>query len=358
MQLTAQHRVAILLHEGIRGEHGKTGLTFLRYSEAAIAAVIDQQCVGESLARLRGIKRDVPIVENVTAALAYHPDVLLIGIAPSGGQLPPAWQEEIKQAVQAGLSVVNGLHTPIRSLFAEDNLILQSGQWLWDVREEPTGLGIASGKARFLSCKRILSVGTDMSIGKMSTSLELVKIAQQQGYRAKFLATGQGGMMLSGSGIPLDAIRVDFAAGAVEKLVLEAGDTDYDFLFVEGQGSLLHPGSTAVLPLLRGSQPTDLILVHRAGQTEIRNFPDLKIPPLSEIIELYEKLASGAGIFGEVKVRGIALNTFHLNDERAKQEIEKVIQETGLPCNDVIRFSGENLFSSLVASSNVNSSNV
>ncbi|AFZ44885.1 protein of unknown function DUF1611 [Halothece sp. PCC 7418] len=348
MQLTPDHRVAILLHEGIRGEHGKTGLTFLRYSEAAIAAIIDQQCVGESLADLRGIQRDVPIVENVSAALTYHPDVLLIGIAPSGGQLPLAWQEEIKQAVKAGVSLVNGLHTPIRSLFTEE-LTLQSGQWIWDVREEPTGLGIGSGKARFLSCQRILTVGTDMSIGKMSTSLELVKLAQQQGYRTKFLATGQGGMMLSGGGIPLDAIRVDFAAGAVEKLVLDAGDTDYDWLFVEGQGSLLHPGSTAVLPLLRGSQPTDLILVHRARQTAIKNFPDIKIPPLTEIIKLYEMLASGAGAFGKVKVRGIALNTFELDDESAKQEIAKVSEETGLPCNDVIRFSGENLFSALVS---------
>ena len=349
MQLTADQRVAVLLHEGIRGEHGKTGLTFLRYSEAAIAAVIDYQCVGESLADLRDIPRPVPIVETVTAALAYQPDVLLIGIAPSGGQLPPAWQAEIKQAVKAGLSVVNGLHTPIRSLFPEEELNLQSGQWLWDLREEPPGLGVGSGKARFLSCQRVLTVGTDMSIGKMSTSLELVKLAQKQGYRAQFLATGQGGMMLSGKGIPLDAIRVDFAAGAVEKLVLEAA-AEADFLFVEGQGSLLHPGSTAVLPLLRGTQPTDLILVHRAQQTAIRHFPDIKIPPLTEVIQLYERLASGAGAFGPVKVKGIALNTFALDDTTAKQEIAKVSDQTGVPCNDMIRFSGENLFSALIAS--------
>jgi len=350
MQLTAEHRVAILLHDGIRGEQGKTGLAFLRYSEATIVAVIDQDCVGDSLVRLRRIDRDVPIVADVTTALAYHPNVLLIGIAPSGGQLPPAWKEEIKQAVKAGLSVVNGLHTPIRSLF-EEELVLQSGQWLWDVREEPPGLGIGGGRARFLSAKRILTVGTDFSIGKMSTSLELVKIAKKRGYRAKFLATGQGGMMISGGGIPLDAIRVDFAAGAVEKMVLEAGETGEDFLFVEGQGSLFHPGSTAVLPLLRGTQPTDLILVHRAGQREIRNFPEIKIPPLSEVVKLYEMLASGVGAFGEIKVKGIALNTFHLEEETAKQEIEKVSEMTGLPCNDVVRFSGENLFSALVSAS-------
>jgi uncharacterized NAD-dependent epimerase/dehydratase family protein len=347
MKLTKEHRVAILLHEGIRGEQGKTGLTFLRYSEAAIVAVIDQQCVGESLASLRGINRDVPIVENVAASLDYHPNVLLIGIAPSGGQLPPAWKEEVKQAVTAGLSVVNGLHTPVRSLFAEGELVLQSGQWLWNVREEPAELGIGGGRARFLSCKRILTVGTDFSVGKMSTSLELVKTAKQRGYRSKFLATGQGGIMINGEGIPLDAIRVDFAAGAVEKMVLNAAEENYDFLFVEGQGSLFHPGSTAVLPLLRGTQPTDLILVHRAGQTQIKNFPEIKIPPLAEIVKLYEMLASGVGAFGEVKIRGIALNTFHLEEEKARTQIERISAETGLPCNDVVRFSGENLFSAL-----------
>jgi len=347
MQLTADHRVAILLHEGIRGDNGKTGLAFLRYSEATIAAVIDQECAGESLADLRGINRDVPIVAEITAAFPYRPDVLLIGISPSGGQLPETWKEEIKQAVKAGLSVVNGLHTPVRSLFTEEDLRLQSGQWLWDVREEPAQLGIAGARARSLSCKRILTVGTDFSIGKMSTSLELVKAANKAGYRAKFLATGQGGMMISGGGIPLDAIRVDFAAGAVEKMVLNAAEAGYDFLFVEGQGSLFHPGSTAVLPLLRGSQPTDLILVHRAGQTQIRNFPEIKIPPLSEIVTLYEMLASGVGAFGDIRVGGIALNTFHLEEENAIAAIAAVAEETGLPCNDVIRFGADNLLSPL-----------
>ncbi len=344
MQLTVNHRVAILLDEGIRGENGKTGLAFLRYSEATVVAVIDKDCAGESLASLRGINRDVPIVSDVSAALEYHPDVLLIGIAPSGGKLPASWTAEIKRAVNAGLSVVNGLHTSIRSLFPGEDLALQSGQWLWDVREEPAELGIGGARAQSLACKRILTVGTDFAIGKMSTSLELVKAAKKAGYRAKFLATGQGGMMISGEGIPLDAIRVDFAAGAVEKMVLDAA-ADNDFLFIEGQGSLFHPGSTAVLPLLRGSQPTDLILVHRAGQTEIRNFPEIKIPPLSEVVKLYEMLASGMGAFGEIKVRGIALNTFHLAEEEARNAIENVSAETGLPCTDVIRFGSEGLWS-------------
>src|ERR671933_663062 len=159
MRLTANHRVAILLHEGIRGPNGKTGLTLLRYGEAQVVAIIDQQCAGESLSELTGIACDAPIVDSVASALAYQPDVLAIGIAPSGGVLPDAWWQEIKQGVAAGLWVINGLHTPMAS-DPELRSLLKEGQVTWDIRQEPTGLIVGAGKARSLSCQRILTVGT------------------------------------------------------------------------------------------------------------------------------------------------------------------------------------------------------
>ncbi|HEY9748448.1 MAG TPA: DUF1611 domain-containing protein, partial [Allocoleopsis sp.] len=273
--------MAILLHEGIRGTQGKTGLSLLRYSDTNIVAVIDQQCAGESLPDLTGIPRLAPIVASVAEALSYNPDVLAIGIAPSGGVLPEAWRQEIRQAIAAGVSVANGLHTPLAQ-DPELQSLLRPNQWIWDMRQEPSGLTVGSGQARLLDCLRVLLVGTDMSVGKMSTALELHQTALQRGLRAQFLATGQAGMMLAGDGIPLDAIRVDFASGAVEQLVLRLG-AGQDIVFVEGQGSLLNPASTATLPLLRGSQPTHLVLVHRAGQTHIRNFSHVPIPPLRQV---------------------------------------------------------------------------
>lgn len=338
MLRVAEHRIAILLHEGIRGKHGKTGLAFLRYGEVPVVAAIDAECAGESLTGLTGIEKNVPIVANLKEALSYNPNVLLVGIAPSGGALPEAWWEEVKQAQEAGLSLVNGLHTPMATKFES----LRAGQWIWDIRQEPQGLNIGSGKARSLGCQRILTVGTDMAIGKMSTSIELHRAAQRKGIKSKFLATGQAGIMIGGTGIALDAVRVDFAAGAVEQMVLTHAN-DCDLLFVEGQGSLLHPGSTATLPLIRGSQPTGLILVHRAQQKHIRDLPDVLIPPLAEVVHLYETVARGAGSFAEVKVVAIALNTFHLDADSAKAEIEKVRQETGLPCTDVVRFGADSL---------------
>jgi len=345
--LTTRNRVAIFLHEGIRGEHGKTGLTFLRYAEASIVAVIDQQCAGESLQELTGISRTAPIVPSLAEALPYQPEVLLIGIAPSGGALPEAWWQEVTEAVSAGLSVVNGLHKPISPMIESlTGKSLQEGQWIWDIRREPEGLGIAAGKARSLSCQRILTVGTDMSVGKMSTSLELHRAGQRRGINSKFLATGQGGLMITGEGVPLDAVRVDFAAGAVEQAVMRlAGDRS--LLLIEGQGSFLHPGSTATLPLMRGSQPTGLILVHRAGQQHIRTFPQVAIPPLPEVIQLYEAVASVGGAFGQVQVKAIALNTLH--SEAPQQAIDQVQQQTGLPCTDVVRFGAESLLDAVMS---------
>ena len=348
--LKAENKVAILLHEGIKGIHGKTGLSLLRYSESSVVAVIDYQSAGESLAQLTGIQRDIPIVASVTEALNYSPDVLTIGIAPSGGALPSAWWDEVEQAVAAGLSVVNGLHTPMAS-YPQFQQLLREGQWIWDVRQEPTGLKVGSGKARSLSCQRVLTVGTDMAIGKMSTSLELQKASKARGLRSKFIATGQAGIMIAGDGVPLDAVRVDFASGAIEQMVMRYGG-DRDILYIEGQGSLLHPGSTATLPLIRGSQATHLILVHRAGQTHIRNCPDVPIPPLSRVVELYEQVAVAAGAFAPVKVSAIALNTHHLDESAAKEIIAQTTAETKLPCTDAVRFGADILLDAIGISIN------
>ncbi|MDM7461724.1 MAG: DUF1611 domain-containing protein, partial [bacterium] len=274
--LRPDHRLAILMHEGIRGNFGKTGLGLLRYSLNPIVAVIDRECAGQSLRALTGIPRDVPIVASVQEAMAYRPEVLAIGIAPSGGALPPDMWREVRTAVLAGLNLINGMHMPLAK-HPDLEPFLHSCQWIWDVRKEPPGLSIGSGKARSLSCKRVLTVGTDMAVGKMTVSIEMHRACLQQGVRSRFLATGQTGIMIEGDGVALDAVRVDFASGAVEKFVCELA-TDAEIVHIEGQGALTNPASTATLPLLRGAQPTHLILVHRAGQTHIRTFPDVAIP--------------------------------------------------------------------------------
>ena len=165
-------KAAILLHNGVQSLHGKTGLSLLPYSQAEIVVVIDNQSAGKSLRELTKIPCDIPIVASVAEAITFAPEILVIGIATSGGALPEEWFEEIKSAVASGLSVVNGLHTPLANN-PKIVPLLRKPQWIWDLRQEPQELAIGSGKARKLSCRRVLTVGTDMAIGKMSTSLEL-----------------------------------------------------------------------------------------------------------------------------------------------------------------------------------------
>ncbi len=337
--LSEQNRLAILMHEGLRSPFGKTGIGLLRYSRAPVVAVIDYECAGQSLSAITGIPRDVPIVASLNDALAYQPDTLVIGIAPPGGMLPEAWWQEVKQAVQVGLNLVNGLHLPMAE-HPDLKPLLRGRQWIWDIRREPPGLQVGTGAARHLPCKRVLTVGTDMAVGKMTVSIEMHRACLKRGLRSKFLATGQTGIMIEGDGIALDAIRVDFASGAVEQLVLRLGQ-DADIVHIEGQGSLFNPASTATLPLLRGAQPTHLILVHRAGQTHIMRYSDVPIPPLSVAVRLYEELASAGGAFYPSRVAGIALNTAHLSEAEARDAIECVAQETGLPCTDPVRFDAD-----------------
>jgi uncharacterized NAD-dependent epimerase/dehydratase family protein len=297
--------------------------------------------------------------------------VAVVGLAPSGGRLPPALRADLLVALAAGWSAASGLHTRL----GDDPELAAScrdGAWIWDLRQEPADLPVASGRAASLPCRRLLAVGTDMAVGKMSACLELLAAARRRGLDARFIGTGQAGLLISGQGVPLDAVRVDYAAGAVEQAVLAAaeptgaagssrdlaGSRDAagpagpdTWLLVEGQGSLCHPGSTATLPLLRGSQPTDLLLVHRAGQTSIRNHVEVAIPPLHEVIDAVERLAAlgrpavaASAPTPAPRVRAIALNTAHLDEESARQALADTAASTGLPCSDPVRQGGEGLW--------------
>lgn len=347
-QYDANDRLAVLLHEGILGKHGKTGLALIRFAPERVAVVIDRQNANGSLAELTGIplRNQIPIVENAAEALSYGPSTLAIGIAPLGGRLPEAWYPDLIDALQGGLNILNGLHTKL----ADDPRLqdcIQPGRWIWDIRQEPAGLVSGSGAARLLPCKRVLFVGTDMSIGKMSAAIAFHRCAITRGIRSKFMATGQTGIMLEGDGIPLDAIRVDFASGAVQQEVAACA-LHRDVVFIEGQGSLLNPASTATLPLMRGSQPTNMVLCHRAQMHHLRDFRWVRIPPLRDVVAMLESVASAGGALAPVRVGCIAMNTHGLSETEARYEIERIRAETGLPVDDVVRFGAQKLLDSVL----------
>jgi hypothetical protein len=345
-QLDPQVPVVLLLHDGTANLAGKTGLAMLRYRKGPIVAVVDPEYAGQNLRAITGIDRAVPIVASLAEALVYGPAVAVVGLAPSGGRLPLDVHADVAVALRAGLSVASGLHTRLGDDPALAALV-QSGSWIWDCRREPADLAVAAGRAAALPCRRLLAVGSDMAVGKMSACLELQAAARRRGIDARFVGTGQAGILISGAGVALDAVRVDYAAGAVEQAVLAAaaGGDGNSWVLVEGQGSLCHPGSTATLPLLRGSQPTDLLLVHRAGQAHIKGLPDVPLPPLPQLIAAVEALAALArpvtALAPAPKVRAIALNTALLAPPAAQQAIAAMARETGLPCADAVREGAE-----------------
>jgi uncharacterized NAD-dependent epimerase/dehydratase family protein len=250
---------------------------------------------------------------------------------------------DLLAALEAGLNLASGLHSRLGDDPELAAACRRAGQWIWDLRQEPAGLEVAAARAAALPCRRVLAVGSDMAVGKMSACLELQAEARRCGLDARFVGTGQAGILISGQGVALDAVRIDYAAGAVEAAVLAAavGAGPQALLLVEGQGSLCHPGSSATLPLLRGSQPTELLLVHRAGQSHVRTRPGevpVAIPPLAELIEALEALAALGRPDGlRPRVRAVALNTARLDAAAAQLAVAATAAELGLPCADPVR---------------------
>lgn len=345
--LRPDQAIAIFM-EGALGEpFGKMGYGVLRYSPNPIACVIDSRFAGQEAYQVCGFSREdrrAPIVASIDAARELGAEVFLLGIAPSGGSIPESWMPIIDEAVTKGLSVVNGLHDRLASRYP----VLQAGQYVWDIRVEPEGLGVGTAAARELQARRVLMVGTDMSVGKMTAGLEIDRAARMRGIRSSFVATGQVGITITGKGVPLDAIRLDFASGAIERAVLEGSEAE--LIVVEGQGSLLHPGSSATLPLMRGSCPTHLVLCHRAGMETLLRVPWVRIPDLARLARLYEDVAEAVGTFPRPKCCAIALDTSRLDAETARRAVGELENETGLPVADPVREGADRLLEAILGS--------
>lgn len=353
----------VVLSEGYFGQsQSKLALGVLRYGKWPITAVIDSANAGKTVRQVTGIPCDAPIVPTLEAALQYKPEALLIGTAPPGGQLPPEWRTVLKQAIEQGLHLINGLHF---FLSEEPELVALAKQRqvsLWDVRD-PEAYGskrfqeINLQKPRPENLKVITMVGSDCAVGKMHTALELHAATEKLGESSAFIATGQTGILITGRGVPLDRVIGDFMAGGIEVCVQEEiprlerkapGKTHY--VFVEGQGSLIHPAYSGVtLSLLHGSNPDALILCHKAGLETVRNYPQIPMPTMKELIAMYETAASWVRPAGQIKARvaGIAVNTSALSEEEAERYLLQLRLETGLPATDPVRYGVQGLLEAL-----------
>ncbi|WP_251328052.1 DUF1611 domain-containing protein [Haloplanus pelagicus] len=347
ISLDPDDSVVVLAH-GKFPERAKTAIGVLRYADYDVTAVLDRDRAGETVADHVPDVPDTPIVESMDAALdVADPDALVIGIAPIGGGFDESWRPDVRTAIEAECDVIAGLHY----FLADDEefaaLAAERGVDLIDVRRPPEDLTVSEGRARDADAEVVLTVGTDCSTGKMTTTLELVAAARDRGIDAGFVPTGQTGIMIAGWGTPVDRVISDFAAGAVERMVLDAAP-DHDVLFVEGQGTIVHPAYSGVTcSLLHGSMPDSLVMVHSAGRDVIHGYEDYAIPPVETYVDLYEGLAAPVAPT-TVAAGALDTRTFDDDDVAAREAVDAYATALDAPATDPVRFGADEVLDALL----------
>jgi uncharacterized NAD-dependent epimerase/dehydratase family protein len=332
-------RLCILAEGAFEPDSAKTGTGVIRYGRRTVVAVIDSSHAGQDVGDIIGAGRGIPVVADINAALAYQPDAVLIGIAPRGGQLPEEWRWQLRTAIEHGLALINGLHVLLRD---DPELVALAREYdvdLWDVRVPAPDEAVSTWALHRPGSHTVLFVGSDCSVGKMTAALELDRAARARGWSSAFVATGQTGIIIAGDGVPLDRVIGDFMPGAVERQVL-AATKDHDWVWVEGQGSLIHPAYAPVtLALVHGARPDAMILVHNPNRVLVRGY-DLPVPPLLDLVRIYETAAAWVR---PARVCAVALNTFGHDEQEARRLLADAEAATGLPASDPVRFGSEAL---------------
>ncbi|MFI5234655.1 MAG: DUF1611 domain-containing protein [Gemmatimonadales bacterium] len=345
----APPRFLILADGDFHPMKSKTANAVIRYRPERVAGVVDREHAGKTVQEILGYGGTTPVIASMKDGLARGFDVLLIGIAPQGGRLPAEWRGWILEAIEAGKEVWSGLHTFLGDDAGLAEAARRKGVRLWDIRRPPADLPVATGLAKDVAPFVILTVGTDCNVGKMTAQLQLVDRLNARGVRTRFVPTGQTGIMIEGWGIGVDAVVADFIAGAAERLVLE-GSENADIVLVEGQGSINHPGYSGVtLGLLHGSCPDALLLCHQSSRESIGDYRAaswVKIPPLSTYVRWYEEIG---GMVHPTRTIGVCLNTYDLDEGKAKAVCAAASKETGLVATDPVRFDAEPLVDAILA---------
>lgn len=268
---------------------------------------------------------------------------LVLGIANAGGIMDAALIADASAALEAGLNVASGLHHRLNAVPELVALANSKGLALFDVRDPPADLPVGTGRPR--AGRRVLTVGTDCSVGKMYASLALVEGLRARGETADFQATGQTGILIAGGGVPLDAVVADFISGAIEYLTPARTDDGWDV--VEGQGSLFHPSFAGVSTgLLHGAQAEALVLCHDPAREGIRGLPERPMPGLAECLAANLQVArlTSPG----VRAAGVCLNTSSFAEDEARRLCGEAGHLLGLPCTDPHRFGVEAIIDNLL----------
>jgi uncharacterized NAD-dependent epimerase/dehydratase family protein len=335
-------RIVILTEGKSTPYEAKTATGILRYRLRDVAAILDSTRAGRKAGEVLGVGGDVPFIARL--AEARDADTLLIGIAPAGGDLPQSWRALVREAIERGMSIVSGLHFFVGDDPEFRELAARRGVEIHDLRKPAASITVAKDQARRLRTHRVHTVGHDCSVGKMVASLEITRALRERGRRAEFVATGQTGILIAGRGVPVDHVLSDFVAGAIEAEIL--AHQEEEFLVVEGQGSLVHPLYSGVtLSLLHGCAPQTMVMVFDPTRATVRN-TDLPMPPLAQLIRIYEDIAS---LLTPSRVVAVAANTYALGADEAERAVKETEDELGIPTADVIRHGPERLAEAVLA---------
>lgn len=341
--------IFIVLAEGKLGvETSKTATSAVRYLPDRVVAVIDSKHAGRTSQEVLGVGGSIPVVGSLAEALVHPataPQALLVGVANRGGTIPPEHRPVLLEAVDAGLEVWSGLHERLADDAGLVARARERGVRLVDLRDPPADLPVGTGLALETPAFRVLTVGTDCNVGKMTASLEIRRALLERGVAARFAATGQSGIVIDGAGIPVDAVVSDFVSGAAERITIEAGEGS-EVVLVEGQGSLFHPGYSAVtLGLLHGSLPHAMILCWMPGRGRIYagGYEWVELPTPEDAIAAYEEAMRWAAPHLGSRVIGLSANTYDLPEDEARRIVQAAGEATGLPSTDPVRFGAEPL---------------
>lgn len=293
--------------------------------------------------RMDGCKADLGLKDmTISEAKAAGAKTLVIGAANRGGVISKSWIAVMKEAIEAGMDVASGLHDLLSEVPELVEAAERHGARLIDVRIPTVDYPIANGVKR--TGKRCLAVGTDCSVGKMYTALAMEKVMRERGLKATFRATGQTGILITGEGVPLDAVIADFMAGSIEWLTPDNDADHWDL--IEGQGSLFHASYSGVtLALIHGGQPDALVLCHEPTRDHMRGLPDYKLPSLEALRDLALTMAKMVNT--DCKVVGISINTAAMSEADGRAYLTEVEARLGLPAVDPFRDGAERLVEAL-----------
>ena len=295
--------------------------------------------------RIPGCNADIGLADlTLQQAFKKGAKTMVIGVANRGGYISEAWKAVLMEALSTGFDLASGLHNLLRD---EPDLVScaeKYGRSLHDVRVPTVEYPIANGKKR--SGKRCLAVGTDCSAGKMYTAMAMDRLMRERGMKSTFRATGQTGILITGDGVPLDAVIADFMAGSIEYLTPNNEEDHWDL--IEGQGSLFHVSYSGVtMALIHGGQPDALILCHEPTRKHMRGLPEYSLPSLKDLNETALHLAKVAN--PNCKVVGVSVNTQNIEKEEAKTYLMSLEKELELPTTDPFRFGADNLVDALAS---------